>query len=208
MGGGVAVYAALFVTVLVTTLAAAGEWGDAAWIVPLLLSSGLLCAAGLWDDKWPMRSWYKLMLQIAACIPFLILTPSINAISLFGLQIDLAWASTPLTLFWLVACINAFNLIDGLDGLASAIGIIAMSTLGLLALLPGNDAMALLALAAGGALIGFLLHNFPPARIYLGDAGSCCIGFLVGAVSIQVSQKTTTAYLMAGPVVMLAISFY
>lgn len=208
LGGGVAVYAALVATLLVFTIAATAEIYRDAWVAPLLTSGGLLCVAGLWDDKQPMRSWHKLMLQIAACLPFLAYGPSINAVSLFGFQVQLGWASTPLTLFWLVACVNAFNLIDGLDGLATTFGMIATATLGILAIMSGNHEMAILSLVACGSLVGFLFHNLPPARIYLGDAGSCCTGFLVGAVSTQTFHKTTAAYLMAVPMALLAIPFF
>jgi UDP-GlcNAc:undecaprenyl-phosphate GlcNAc-1-phosphate transferase len=212
LGGGLAVYAAMVVTFLAVTLAATafGPWLATTLSdqVPLLVCAGLLCLAGLWDDLRPMRSWHKLLLQIAACTPFLAFGQTISIVSFFDFQLDLGLASTPLTLFWLVACINAFNLIDGLDGFASSSGIIATATLGVLALLSGNVAIAMLSLITCGALVGFLFHNLPPARIYLGDAGSCSIGFLIGAVSVQASYKTAAVYLIVVPVVLLGIPFF
>lgn len=212
LGGGVAVCIALVGTLCLVSLAASS---GLAWkglsLAPLLsLLSGacLMCLAGLWDDKRPMDSWTKLWLQIGCCLPFLAFGRSVEVVSFVGVQVQLGWMSTPLTLIWLVACINAFNLIDGLDGLASSLGIIMTGTLGMLALMSGNYAIAVVSFATAGALAGFLIHNFPPARIYLGDAGSCWIGFLIGALSIQSSQKTATVYLMAVPVALLAIPFF
>ncbi len=207
LGGGIAVFTALSCT---TLLSACGFFGAVAHqhCLPILLSVGSICLLGLWDDKYNMRASRKLFFQIVCCLPVAIAGRSISDVSVLGLQLDLGWLSIPMTVFWLVACANAINLIDGLDGLASSLGIVAIAALAVLAILAGNLPLAALSLSAVGCITGFLLHNWPPARIYLGDAGSYTIGLLVGALSIEASQKSVTGYLMIVPLALLAVPLF
>jgi len=209
--GGVAVAIAIVVTVLSIPLfgleRSTGQ-GTFPESNPMLVACLVLtCLLGLWDDKYPIRARNKAVLQLIPALVFAIGGKAVDEISLFGTSVDMAAFSIPVTMLWLVACMNAFNLIDGVDGLASSQGIIAMATLGILAMFGQNAVVAALSFLVTGSLIGFLMHNWPPARIYLGDAGSCTIGFLVGAISIQASQKTATGYVILVPFVLLGIPF-
>jgi UDP-GlcNAc:undecaprenyl-phosphate GlcNAc-1-phosphate transferase len=103
--------------------------------------------------------------------------------------VELGWMSLPVTLLWLVAISNAFNLIDGLDGLAAGVGLFATLSLFLLATLQAKSFVAAVSVALAGALLGFLPHNFNPARIYLGDSGALTIGLVLAALSVGGSQK-------------------
>src|SRR5207302_8185636 len=113
--------------------------------------------------------------------------------------------SVPITVFWLLACTNAFNLIDGVDGLAAGVGLFATITMLLAALLQNNVPLALATVPLAGALPGFLRYNFNPATIFLGDSGSLLIGFLLGAYGLIWSQKSTTLIGMTAPMMALAI---
>ena len=91
------------------------------------------------------------------------------------------WIGVPITVIWLLACTNSFNLIDGVDGLAAGVGLFATITMLLAALLQNNVALALATVPLAGALLGFLRYNFNPATIFLGDSGSLLIGFCLDA---------------------------
>ena len=129
----------------------------------------------------------------------------INAFGALHLPV---WLAIPITILWLVSCATAFNLIDGLDGLAT--GIALLSTCGMLVSasiggLERNYLVGLALIPMAGALLGFLPYNFNPASVFLGDSGSLMIGFLLGASSILLSQKANTILGMTAPVMALAI---
>jgi len=104
-----------------------------------------------------------------------------------------------------VACVNAFNLIDGLDGLAAGLGLFATLTTFAAALLQQNFELAIATVPLSGALLGFLRYNFSPATIFLGDCGSQTVGFLLGCYGVLWSQKATTLLGMTAPVMALSI---
>src|SRR5439155_4205751 len=114
------------------------------------------------------------------------------------------WWSLPVTLFWLVLCTNAFNLIDGVDGLAAGLGLFATLTMLVAALAQNNVALAVATAPLAGCLLGFLRYNFNPASVFLGDSGSLLIGFLLGCYGVIWSQKSVTMLGMAAPAMVLA----
>lgn len=185
---------------------ALGRLGN--WSSMLLVSGGLFCLLGLWDDKVAMRARDKFLGQILASLPLAIWGGSIASVHFLGWQIALGAWSIPFTVFWLVACANIINLTDGLDGLAGTIGLIVSVALVALSLMLGKVGIALMGLILAGSLVGFLLHNWPPAKIFLGDSGSLTIGFLVGALSIQASMKTTASFMLAIPIVLISVPIF
>jgi UDP-GlcNAc:undecaprenyl-phosphate GlcNAc-1-phosphate transferase len=124
-----------------------------------------------------------------------------------GVQIGGAdvWWHIPLTIIWLVGCANAVNLIDGLDGVAAGIGICACGAALGSALIGGNSALALVTAPLLGALLGFLIYNFSPASIFMGDCGSNTVGFLLGCIAILWARTCASAAGMAAPVIALAV---
>ena len=172
---------------------------------PFLAVLAVVFATGFADDIVDLGPRQKLVgLVIAAGLAY---SFGIRIHSFGALQLPV-WLSAAITVFWLVGCATAFNLIDGLDGLATGVALLA--TLGMLvsASLVGLDSNYLLALALvplAGALLGFLPYNFSPASIFLGDSGSLMIGFLLGSSSILLSQKSNTLVGMTAPVMVLAI---
>jgi UDP-GlcNAc:undecaprenyl-phosphate GlcNAc-1-phosphate transferase len=174
----------------------------------LLVSGGLFCLLGLCDDKWALRPRIKFMGQVLASLPFVLGGPPLEMIHVLGCTCELGAFAPVVTVLWLVACANIINLIDGLDGLAGCISLIAATTIGLLSSMYGNGGLALESLLLAGAIAGFLMHNWPPAKIFLGDSGSMTLGFLIGALSLQASLKTATVFTLSVPLVVLSVPIF
>lgn len=157
---------------------------------------------GLFDDIRGLKPWQKLGGEIAAAL--MAYGAGIRAEDFAGYHVG-AWLSLPLTVLWLVACANAFNLIDGVDGLASGVSLFASCTMLFAALLQNNVALAMVTAPLVGCLLGFLRYNFNPATIFLGDCGSLSIGFMLGCYGIEWSQKSATILGMTAPLMALSI---
>jgi UDP-GlcNAc:undecaprenyl-phosphate GlcNAc-1-phosphate transferase len=145
----------------------------------------LLHLTGLYDDFKSLKALWKFILQIAAAViiasgGFLIRSFSLPYVG----RLDLGWGSYPLTVVWLVGIANAINLIDGMDGLAGGIGAFAAAAMGVIAVLQGSPQTAALSFALVGALVGFLVFNFPPAKIFMGDSGSLFLGLCLGSLPL------------------------
>ena len=171
---------------------AAGEVVRDRRVVAFVGGGTLLFLVGAWDDRYYLNAWQKLPVQIVA-----------GALAIWaGFTIDYftnpftltthdvpVWISWSITLFWIVGVTNAMNLIDGLDGLAAGIGAIISGTLAVICWQAGQMTGVVVAVAMLGALIGYLPFNFPPARIFLGDAGALFIGYALALVSLQGYRK-------------------
>ncbi len=173
----------------------------------LAVGALLMLLIGVTDDLYGVAPLAKLALQILAACVVLFGGYEITAITnpLRGGVVSLAPFGGALTVLWIVGITNAFNLIDGLDGLAAGTALIASITLFLVALSEGRSDAAIMACALGGALAGFLRFNFAPASIFLGDAGSLLLGFLLSVFSIQSLQKGPTAVVVLVPVLVLGL---
>ena len=170
-----------------------------------LLAGGVLFGAGLLDDLYDLRPTAKLLAQCLAAGLAFAFGFRIESLSLFCASVDVGVLALPLTLLWIVLVTNAFNLIDGLDGLATGIGLVALATTFGVSWMLGNAEVALLCAAVGGALTGFLRYNVRPARIFLGDSGSLFVGFMLAVLSVHGSTKSAAAALTAVPVLVLAL---
>ena len=111
-------------------------------------------------------------------------------------------------MLWIVALMNSFNFIDGMDGLAAGIGAITASTFAILALSLNRGGAAVLAAALAGACLGFLRHNFHPARVFMGDAGSLTLGYLLAVIAIQGVLKTAAAVALLFPMLVLLVPIF
>ena len=174
-------------------------------LLGLLLGMTVLLVVGIVDDAIKLRGRQKLFGQILAVIVLVANGLLIEQIGLFGYRVELGLLSVPFTMFWILGAINALNLIDGIDGLATSTGIILSMTIAGMALIINQPMEAVLALALAGALVGFLRYNFPPASMFLGDAGSMLIGLLVGVLAIRTSLKGPATLGLAAPLAMWAI---
>ena len=172
-------------------------------ILCMLPAAGILFAVGLVDDLWGLRPVQKLAGQIVAA--GLAYWTGIRFMSVGGFVIEYQWLSLLFTVGWLILCSNSFNLIDGVDGLASGLGLFASITTVAVALLGNNNQLAIAAMPLTGALFGFLCYNFNPATIFLGDSGSLLIGFLLGCYGLTWSQQSATVLGITAPVMALGI---
>jgi UDP-GlcNAc:undecaprenyl-phosphate GlcNAc-1-phosphate transferase len=168
----------------------------------LLPAVGIVFLTGLADDLRGLKPWQKLAGQTAAALWAYFAGVNIHGIG--GHDLAIYW-SLPLTLAWFIGCTNAFNLIDGVDGLATGVGLFATLTTLVAALLQGNVALAMATVPLAGSLLGFLRYNFNPASIFLGDSGSLTTGFLLGCYGIIWSQKSATLLGMTAPLIALSI---
>jgi UDP-GlcNAc:undecaprenyl-phosphate GlcNAc-1-phosphate transferase len=205
--GGLAIYVAILVTfgvLAVVPLPAGGPPTPAIGLIVAL--GGVMLLVGLYDDIRGMSPRAKLAAQTAIAIVawaagFRILA----GWSYTGAGVTLGVLSMPVTVLWIVAITNAFNLIDGLDGLAAGIALFAMVALSITSLLAGPTDVLLLLAVLAGATAGFLRYNFNPASIFLGDSGSLFLGFALALLSIHASQKSTAALAIAVPIVTLGL---
>lgn len=207
--GGVGVFIATTLGLLAAPLLGMGEALSPErqrFFTSILLGGAILFATGLVDDLRGLRPATKLGAQCMAAVVVYLYGQQIQVLNLGPVAtVSLGWLSLPATVFWVVGVTNAFNVIDGMDGLATGIGLVALATVLAAALTLGNTDVALVCMALIGALCGFLFYNFNPARIFLGDSGSLFVGFMLAVLSVHGAQKSATAVLVAVPIFALAV---
>jgi UDP-GlcNAc:undecaprenyl-phosphate GlcNAc-1-phosphate transferase len=173
----------------------------------LLLGAAVALTLGAVDDVRGLLWWQKLAGQVlAAAIP-----------TAFGIWVDRftfpflgihelsPWVGVPATVIWIVALMNMVNFLDGLDGLAAGVCGIAGATFAVIALSLGKPEAAILAAIVCGACVGFLRHNFYPARIFMGDSGALLLGFVLATLSVQGLLKTAATVALFFPLLVLAV---
>jgi UDP-GlcNAc:undecaprenyl-phosphate GlcNAc-1-phosphate transferase len=133
---------------------------------------------GLLDDVQPVSPWIRLAYQVVAAI-------SLWLVGIRAGVFDATWIDLPITLLWVVAVTNAFNFIDNMDGIAAGVAIASALGIAAIAGYNGDYLVTSLALATAGAALGFLRYNIPPAKIFLGDAGSMLLGFMIAALILK-----------------------
>lgn len=208
--GGVAIFTGISVCCILAALGVA--YLD--WKIPLtyetsngvnyyIAALGTLCifGTGVIDDRKCLSPKVKLLLQIIAAIIVCFSGVLLNRINnpFTGKIIEFGWLSFPITVFFLVAFANIINLIDGLDGLAAGISTIVATTIFIFAIAQNKADAAILSLGIMGACIGFLIFNFPPAKIFMGDSGSLTLGFLLGIASLLATARTAAVISMLIP---------
>lgn len=189
--------------------------GVSAWVspkptvdwAPVLVGSVLMFGLGFWDDLKPLGARKKLLGQVLIASLVCWMGLSIEKVTYPGARwsVQLGAGSYFVTVFWLIAVPNIINLIDGFDGLAGGLGLFLSATLGIVAIHNEQLEVAWYAFTISGALVGFLVFNFPPARIYLGDGGAYLIGFTIASLSLNSSNKASVAAVLLVTVVALGI---
>ena len=195
--GGVAMYLAFLVG------ATLGGARDAFIFLSLC---AVVLVLGLYDDARGCHPAVKLSVQLSAA--YLALKAGLGLEGLvhpFGMPITLGPLALPIALLWLVGMSNATNLIDGLDGLAGGVVSISSAFISVLAMFWRDELPCLLALSLAGASLGFLRYNFPPARIFMGDAGALFSGFALAGISLMVGPGSSSALPVAVVVLGLPI---
>jgi UDP-GlcNAc:undecaprenyl-phosphate GlcNAc-1-phosphate transferase len=211
--GGIAVFLSICITlVLVWALGRESiilKPGDFREFLGLFLGSGFILLIGVLDDSIGLRGRQKLVGQIIAVLILVGFGFRFNKFELFDISFEFGIFSILVVTAWFLAVVNSINLLDGADGFAATIGIIMSIALSFMAYYhpSGRPVDALILLAMAGALCGFLRFNFPPAKVFLGDAGSMLIGFVLAAISIRCTFKQNTAYAFFAPMALLAIPF-
>ena len=208
--GGIAVVLAFFAPILslalYTNRISDLLYSDLRLVFGLFVGALCIVGLGVYDDIKGAKAHTKLFGQIFValgmwCIGF--------RIELLGAPLGAAWPlgllSLPLTIIWIVGVINALNLIDGLDGLASGIALFAAIVLFSVAFADRSVLLCLMTAALAGSLVGFLFFNFNPAKIFLGDSGSMFLGFLLASISIWTQRKGATAAALLIPVLALGL---
>ena len=193
--GGLAVFMSFLLTVGVFT-----DFGQET--LGLLLSGSIALMVGLLDDFGAMTPSQKLLGQTLAA---LVLVKSGIYIKLEFIPL---WLAVPLTVLWVVAVTNALNIIDILDGLAAGVATIAALSIAIANFMAGRYAVCLMSLILAGAVLGFLRHNFHPATIYLGDAGSLFIGFMLAALSMNAGYTRANLLAVISPVLIMGIPLF
>ena len=171
-------------------------------MLAILLGGTLIVLLGFLDDIGNLRPATKLLGQALAV---LIVMKAGIAIKIVFLP---PFISYPLSFLWLIGMTNAFNIIDIMDGLSSGVGAIACAFLFIVAVSSGQTGIACMILALMGALLGFLRYNYQPAQIYLGDAGSLFIGFMLGALSMVGIYATTNPVAVLAPILILGVPIF
>lgn len=203
-GGGLAIIVSFFVVFLIY---AHGADADVLWkyFFQLLPAAAFLTAVGLLDDRFSLSGKTKLLGQVIAALMvwFLGLRPTV----ICGIQFN-DFVSAALTVFWIVGFVNAFNLIDGMDGLAAGLAVI--SCLGLVgwSLYMGNTLIAVVIMIFMGSCCGFLRYNFSPAKIFMGDTGSMFLGLFFSTISMSGVSKLTTAVSILVPLLAAGVPLF
>ena len=175
----------------------------------ILISSFIIVITGMIDDINPIKARYKFLAQlIAACVIVFYGDIVLDHTTIFGLNINFSYFSIPITLFFILGCINCINLIDGMDGLAGGISAIYFLTIGIICYLSGGfELQSTLCFIMLGSCLGFLFHNFYPARIFMGDSGSMLLGLIISVVALLGFKAATLSSLII-PLLVLAIPIF
>jgi UDP-GlcNAc:undecaprenyl-phosphate GlcNAc-1-phosphate transferase len=204
--GGLAVALSFLLSILLLTVSGlSGGWlilKSSPLIWRLLPAIFIVFMIGLLDDLLHLGAWSKLAGETLAAVAAYF--AGVHVTSVGGASFS-HWWSLPITVVWLVGCSNAINLIDGVDGLAAGVSLVACTSMLVASALQHNVVLAYATVPLVGCLLAFLRYNFSPASVFLGDCGSLTIGFLLGTYGVLWSQKSATILGMTAPLMVLAI---
>lgn len=175
-------------------------------LIGLAMAAALVFLLGMIDDLVSVATWQKFAVQTLAALLLVHIGWSFHALSFPGRpSLELGFWGPVLTVIWIVGVTNAVNLLDGLDGLAAGVVAIIAASMLAYALLLGNLGTVILMAAITGSCIGFLKHNWAPAKIFMGDSGSLTLGFLLAALTVHSSLKAPAAIAILVPLLALGV---
>jgi UDP-GlcNAc:undecaprenyl-phosphate GlcNAc-1-phosphate transferase len=208
--GGIAIFLSFLFAVVCTFLVkySAFESFNQEWLLTcaLLLCSTIMFLVGLWDDLKTLSVCPKICAQLVGALIIALAGARVTHITVQDLfSINLGWMSYPITFFWVLGITNSINLIDGVDGLAGGISMIACGAVALLSVIQGNCVLAILMFGLLGSLTGFLFYNFHPARIFMGDCGSLFLGFIIAGATLITASQTKSLIGIGLPILALSI---
>ncbi|MBN1897734.1 MAG: undecaprenyl/decaprenyl-phosphate alpha-N-acetylglucosaminyl 1-phosphate transferase, partial [Spirochaetes bacterium] len=204
--GGIAIFLSFMITFIIG-LKTSSLFNLEERIIGVLVAGTLIFLFGLYDDLKGSHPFFKFFIQIVVALILVSFGFIIDRVTNpFGGHIMFpGWLSVILTVFWIIAIINAVNLLDGLDGLASGVIGIASFFVFFISLTQYNYIVAFISIILIGSSFGFLLFNFPPAKIFMGDAGSMFLGFIFSVLAILGNRKSAVALSLLIPIVLLSI---
>ncbi|TVP97493.1 MAG: undecaprenyl/decaprenyl-phosphate alpha-N-acetylglucosaminyl 1-phosphate transferase [Planctomycetaceae bacterium] len=233
LGGGIGIWLGVVTTIAAGTLAVAacrgseslrdwlptviathldGVWSRVGEIWGLMAGGTILVGLGLWDDRRGI-GW-----QLRLGVQFLVATGVVLGLGYgFTVFIPLPWLTQALSIIWVVALINSFNMLDNMDGLSGGVAIIGCASLAVVMFsTPGTAGepqwfVAALLMVLLGAAVGFLFHNWPPAKIFMGDGGSYFVGYLIAVATLiatYANYESGTPHAVFAPVCALAVPLY
>lgn len=174
-------------------------------LMSILVGSLVIVILGICDDLYQVSAKWKLLIQIIASLIVVVDGIYVEFINLpFEGQLYLGWFGLPLTILWIVGVTNAINLIDGLDGLAAGVSSIVLMSLCTIAFIMGNWFVVLLCVTLMASALGFLVYNFFPAKIFMGDTGALFLGYMIAIISL-LGFKNVTLFSLLIPVVILGV---
>lgn len=178
---------------------------DGFFLAPFLMGSTIIVLTGVLDDLFELPARVKLIGQIASTLPLIFSGLAIQFIMIpFSGPFYFGLFSIPITIVWIVGITNAINLIDGLDGLAAGVSAIAIITITFIALQTGRTLTVIIGLIAIGSILGFLVYNFYPAKIFLGDSGALFLGYVIAVLSLM-GFKSITFFSYIIPIIILGV---
>lgn len=197
--GGLAIYASFLIGISMVKPASPA-------LPAILLGSAVIVLLGVFDDIFELSARLKLMGQLAAACTVVILGDlQVVFINLpFGGRLEFGYLSIPFTIVWIIGITNAINLIDGLDGLAAGVSSIAIITISGMAILMGNFFVVTIGSILLVSILGFLIYNFYPAKIFMGDTGSLFLGYMISVLSL-LGYKNVTFFSFIIPVIILGV---
>ena len=212
VGGGVGVLLAAVISLGILTLRSDTlEDRAASQLVELsglLGATILICAVGVVDDSRGLSGKAKLLGQTVAAILVVATLPPVEQLSIFGFSFELGLLTYPFAVLWILATINSVNLIDGMDGLASSVGVSIFAATAVIGLWTQHDAEGMVALAMAGSTLAFLVYNFYPATIFLGDTGAMLIGLIAGSLLLRVPSSDGVSLPILVPIAIMVIPFF
>ncbi|WP_062108540.1 glycosyltransferase family 4 protein [Bacillus niameyensis] len=196
--GGLAIYISFIVGLIITH-------EDSPYLWPIIIGSLIIVITGILDDKYDLPPRYKLIGQLLAAFVAIRGGFDLEFINLpFGGQLEFGYLTIPLTILWIVGMTNAINFIDGLDGLAAGVSAIALITLSTMAFIQGDLFVITISLVLLGSTLGFLVYNFFPAKIFMGDSGALFLGYMIAVLSL-LGFKNVTFVSFVIPIIILGV---
>lgn len=208
--GGASIYAGIVFAMLVAVLFSFRTiFSDLDMMISLMLGGTFMLVLGIYDDVRGANAKVKFAVQIVAALIVVQQGFVVDEVTFFGHDLLLGNFAAPVTVFWILTVTNAFNLIDGLDGLAAGLSAIASISFFVVFLFFTKSAIQIpLTLAICGASLGFLKYNYHPAKIFMGDTGSLMIGFFFATISIEFMRLSADVFGLIIPLALLFIPLF
>lgn len=202
--GGIIIYISFLMTLTLQT-----NFVDRTHLI-IIVSSTLILIGGVIDDIYPMKPKGKLLIQVCSIFILIVNDIYIREISFFPspFVVDLKYLGIPITFAWIILVTNAFNLIDGLDGLAIGVSFIASFSLFIIGIISKNISSTIISIVLCGTLFGVLPYNFYKAKIFIGDSGSQFIGFILAVIGMNGSNSISGEFIILIPVVIYGLPLF